>query len=130
MLHNENNEVSMLNRHKNEFLDTTASSNALDVPPGNRIGATARIWGIAVAMLLVCVAVSTGHMESAVYAILIGAAVGTAAVWGVFNSRITRSTEPKTLKEINERLANVETIVSYEEKLAEAKNLRLGITTE
>jgi hypothetical protein len=48
----------------------------------------------------------------------------------VFNSRNNRLPPSETLRELNERLADVETIVSFEEKVAEANNRRLETSTE
>jgi hypothetical protein len=125
----------MQHRQKPAWLDTQ-NRDASPVENGgaaqdNRIGATGRIVGITVLMLLSCFAGSIGRAENAYWAIAFGAIVGTAAVWGVFNSLSGQRLPPsKTLQELNERLADVETIVSYEEKVAEAKSRRLETTTE
>jgi hypothetical protein len=59
-----------------------------------------------------------GHVVISL-AVLAGAGVGTAAVWGAFDRRETKQLPPtpRNLSELEERLSNLETITRYENML-------------
>ncbi len=83
-------------------------------------------------MMLICsLAASLGHSEVVFWAIFIGALVGTAATWGFFNGfgdrHLPQTKTQEELEEMKQRLANVETVVSYEERVAESRNRRVEI---
>ncbi|HEX8235290.1 MAG TPA: hypothetical protein VF600_04995 [Abditibacteriaceae bacterium] len=91
-------------------------------PKDARVGLTTRIWFFATVMLAIS---SLPHYASGFgnvivsLAILVGAGVGTAAVWGAFDGRETKQLPPapRDLSELEERLSNLETISRYEHML-------------
>lgn len=87
-----------------------------------RVGLTTRIWFFATAMLFIASlphhSSGFGHVVISL-AVLAGAGVGTAAVWGAFERRETKQLPPapRDLSELEERLSNLETITRYENML-------------
>lgn len=82
-------------------------------------------------LLIVCGLAALGHGGVLAIMILTGAVVGTATAWGAFGNRPTKAmASPGKLEELEERLANVETIVSYEEKIVEGKLRNLESRSE
>jgi hypothetical protein len=88
-------------------------------PKDARVGLTTRIWFFATAMLFIASlphhSSGFGHVVISL-AVLAGASVGTAAVWGAFSNRETKQLPPapRDLSELEERLSNLETITRYE----------------
>ena len=88
-----------------------------------RASLTTRIWVCATFMLAI-VTLGFGHAGAfaelmAALAVLGSAGVGTAAVWGAFENRNRSALPPSPdgLRELEERLANLETISRYERRL-------------
>ncbi len=95
---------------------------------GLRVAATAIIWGFATGMLVICIPL-VGMTGTPVLplAVIIGAAVSTVVVW--------RSSERKprnqpfltsTMQQIEQRVGNLETIVSNQELDLDNKIKRLN----
>lgn len=84
-----------------------------------RLGVTHKIWMFATVMLALCAMGGAMHGGLGILvplAVLAGAALSTAAVWGAFDNRTEKKLPPAAtdLKQLEERLANLETIASYE----------------
>ena len=83
-----------------------------------RVAATSKIWSIATGMLALCIPLSAVTKSGAILplAVISGAAVGTVAVWRSSDSR-SRSSSLLTnsIKTLEERVANLETICSHQE---------------
>ena len=97
-------------------------------PKDIRVGLTTRIWFFATVMLAIAALPSgtagLGHVIVSL-AILAGAGVGTAAVWGAFSKRDEKQLPPgtpKNLPELEERVANLEVIARYEHMLQSEKD--------
>lgn len=94
---------------------------------------TTKIWGCAVGMLGISIPLSAivGHAGNGggFAAVIIplsvigGAAVSTMAIWNPFSARRKESPAQDTgrVAELEERVASLEMILSYEEKLLESK---------
>lgn len=104
----------------------------------HRRRATAKIFGIAVMIFISCVLFSCGYAAFVLGALVLGVVAATAAVWGVFDNFAQTSKAPSSslseremnaIEDISNRLANLETILSYEEKIA-ARNLRAEVASE
>jgi hypothetical protein len=90
-----------------------------------RVQATATIWAMAVGMMVFSVPLSQ-ITESAVIplAVIAGSAIGTFAVWRPGTKKEGSSTKEQVaaqqrIAELEERLANLETINNFERRLAE-----------
>jgi hypothetical protein len=83
-----------------------------------RIAATSKIWGFATGMLAICIpltAVARGNPILPL-AVITGAAAGTAAVWQSSDKKSPHGTlSQNNLEKLEERIANLETIVGTEE---------------
>ena len=83
-----------------------------------RLSATTRIWGITVAILGVCVPLSEVTRSGAIIplAAIGGAAVGTVAIWRS-DERKSKANylQQQQIELLEERLANLETIVSSDD---------------
>ena len=97
-------------------------------PKDARISLTTRIWFFATVMLAIASLPSgtagLGHVIVSL-AILGGASVGTAAIWGAFEKRGESKQLPPALKELpelEERVANLEVIARYEHMLQSEKD--------
>ena len=101
-------------------------------PKDARISLTTRIWFFATVMLAITApgfstpyrSGNPGHVIVAL-AILAGAGIGTAAIWGAFNRRDEKQlppAAPKDLAELEERVANLEIIARYEHMLQAEKD--------
>jgi hypothetical protein len=103
----------MIHRHQQE-------------PNDARVGVTTRIWFFATMMMAIASmprsTAGLGHVIISL-AILAGAGVATAAVWGAFSKREEKQLPPapKDLSELEERLSNLETITRYEHMLESRK---------
>lgn len=95
-----------------------------------------KIWGCATGMLGISIPlVAVTHSGAAIpIAVIVGAAVGTVAIWNPFartsgdgasHKELTDST--KKIGELEERLASMEAILSYEEKILESKTRKREI---
>lgn len=83
-----------------------------------RVMATGEIWGFATVMLALCIPLSAVTKSGPILplAALTGAAVGTVAVWRSDDKKNPQNNLPPTQVELLEqRLANLETIVSSED---------------
>ena len=95
-----------------------------------RVQATGTIWGIAVGMMAVSIPLADiTHTAAIPLAVIVGAAVGTCAVWRSGRQNEIPRVSPTTnndqiaaqqrIAELEERLANLETINNFERRLAE-----------
>ncbi|ARV62111.1 hypothetical protein BZZ01_28885 [Nostocales cyanobacterium HT-58-2] len=83
-----------------------------------RVAATSRIWGIAVGMLAICIPLSAVTRSGPLLplATIAGAAVGTAAVWRSDDKKSkTHSLAQQKVELLEQRIANLETIVSSDD---------------
>jgi uncharacterized protein YcgI (DUF1989 family) len=83
-----------------------------------RVAATSRIWGISVGILAICIPLSAVTRSGAVLPIatIAGAAVGTVAVWRSDDKKHqTNSLPSQKVELLEQRIANLETIVSSED---------------
>jgi hypothetical protein len=81
-----------------------------------RVAATSRIWGIAAGMLAICIPLSDETDSGAILplAVIAGAAVGTVAVWKS-DQKSQTTLPPYQVQQIEQRLANLETIISADD---------------
>lgn len=81
-----------------------------------RVAATSRIWGIAAGMLAICIPLSDETDSGPILplAVIAGAAVGTAAVWKS-DQKSQTTLPPYQVQQIEQRLANLETIISADD---------------
>ena len=88
-----------------------------------RMEVSVRIWKVAALMLFISQLPRSGEPNQTIpLSIIAAAALTTGAIWlgGVFNQRSLPDTAQKNrLKELEERLANLETINNFERRLAE-----------
>ncbi len=83
-----------------------------------RVAATSKIWGIATAMLALCIPLSAVTRSGPILplAVISGAAVGTVAVWrSSDNQSKTSPLLTNSIKELQQRVANLEIICSSQE---------------
>ncbi|MBG1268193.1 hypothetical protein [Nostoc sp. WHI] len=83
-----------------------------------RLAATTRIWGITVAILGVCVPLAEVTRSGAILPLVAigGAAVGTVAVWRSDERKSkTNYLQQQQIELLEQRLANLETIVSSDD---------------
>ncbi|MEH2080964.1 MAG: hypothetical protein V7K89_13470 [Nostoc sp.] len=82
-----------------------------------RLSATTRIWVITVAILGVCVPLSAVTRSGAILPLVAigGAAVGTVAVWRSDEQSKTNYLQQQQMELLEQRLANLETIVSSDD---------------
>jgi hypothetical protein len=118
--------------------DHLRKQTASDIDKDLRVGVTTRIWFFSTIMLAVSMPFARGIGGAVLIplAIIIGTTVSTAAVWGVLSQLFTQQqTKPPVtpvhaddkVKELEERLANVEIISVYERSRMEQnerQNLR------
>ncbi len=106
-----------------------------------RINATTRIWKFATIMMalcipLVCTAAAWGGAFAALFtsivplAVLGAAAFGTAAVWGALGHKQVSAPTPSDLKQLEERMANLEIINRYENALQLEKDVNSRLRAE
>ncbi|MBD2441446.1 hypothetical protein [Nostoc sp. FACHB-110] len=79
---------------------------------------TTRIWGITVGILAVCIPLSAVTRSGAVLplAAIGGATVGTIAIWRSDDKKSKAGyLQPQQVELLEQRIANLETIVSHEE---------------
>ena len=101
----------MAKQFGNDPLDT-------DLQRDIRIAATSKIWGFATGMLAICIpltAVAKGNPILPL-AVITGAAVGTTAIWQSSDKKSQNGTLPQNnLEALEERIANLETIIGIQE---------------
>lgn len=105
-----------------------------ETPEDVRVQTTAAIWGMATGMMALSIPLSAvAHTALIPLAVLASAATGTVAVWrfGAKNEAGSGNTTPalskdatgdaaqKRIADLEERLANLETINNFERRLAE-----------
>ncbi len=106
-----------------------------------RINATTRIWKFASLMLALCIplvggAAASGNMFAAILTMLVplavigAAAFGTAAVWGALGQRQIAAPPAGDLKQLEERMANLEIITRYENALQAEKDLNARLRAQ
>jgi hypothetical protein len=80
-----------------------------------RVKSTGTIWGCAIAMLAICIPLSAATRSGAIIplGVITGAAVGTAAVWR--DKKSQTSLPASQLQQLEQRLANLETIVGSDD---------------
>lgn len=86
-------------------------------PKDLRVPATATIWGCTTGMLAICLSLTTQPHQSSQgtmisLAILIAAAVSTVAIWRSAGYRQPSSDEAYVIRELRERVLNLETIAT------------------
>ena len=97
-----------------------------------RAGLTTKIWGCAMGMLGISIPLSAivgqhGGGAAAIIplSVIAGAAISTAAIWNPFAARSkqapSKGPEAERVAELEERVASLEMILNYEEKLLESK---------
>lgn len=93
-----------------------------------RVTATSKIWLCATAMLAICIPlVAVAHSGGAIIPLVViaGAAISTVGVWGGFSKRSINSSSIKSIQEMEQRIANLETICSSQELELHSKLKRL-----
>ena len=83
-----------------------------------RVAATSKIWGLATVMLAICVplAAVTGGGVVLPIAVILWASVGTVAVWrSSDNQSENRPLSTNSVKQLEQRVANLEIICSSQE---------------
>ncbi|MBU7585790.1 MAG: hypothetical protein KAF91_23400 [Nostoc sp. TH1S01] len=83
-----------------------------------RVISTTRIWGITVGMLAVCIPLSAVTRSGALLplAAIGGATAGTIAIWRADDKKSKAGyLQPQQLELLEQRIANLETIVSHDE---------------
>ncbi|NWF59252.1 MAG: hypothetical protein HXY43_08085 [Fischerella sp.] len=80
-----------------------------------RVRATSKIWGITAGILAICIPLSAVTRSGPILplAAIAGAAVGTVAVWRSDDQKSrTNYLQPQQLQKLEQRIENLETIVS------------------
>ncbi len=82
-----------------------------------RLKVTTRIWGCAVGMLGICIPLTAVTNSGPIIplGVVAGAAVGTAVVWRSGDKKSQTELAPSQLQQIEQRLANLETIVGSDD---------------
>jgi len=84
-----------------------------------RFAATSRIWAFATGMLAICIPLTAVARSGPILplAVITGAAVGTRAVWKSSdkNSGNSNLSLPNSVEALEERIANLETIIGSED---------------
>ncbi len=83
-----------------------------------RVKTTSTIWGMTVAILAICIPLSRASRSGPIIplAAITGAAVGTVAVWRSDDKKSKSNyLQPQHLELLEQRLANLETIVSSDD---------------
>ncbi|MBW4643726.1 MAG: hypothetical protein KME23_12180 [Goleter apudmare HA4340-LM2] len=97
---------------------TKVSENNLEPSQDIRLIATSKIWGFTVGILAVCIPLSAVTRSGAILplAAIGGAAVGTVAVWRADQKKLQLTpVQQQRVELLEQRIANLETIVSSEE---------------
>lgn len=82
-----------------------------------RVAATSKIWTFATGMLAICIPLSAVTRSGAILplAVISGAAVGTVAVWRSSNNQSRNPLLTDSIKTLEQRIVNLETICSNQE---------------
>lgn len=110
--------VNLANNFSMDLLMAKKSQPNLEQYHDVRLSATTRIWVITVAILGVCVPLSAITRSGAILPLVAigGAAVGTVAVWRSDEQKSkTNYLQQQQIELLEERLANLETIVSSDD---------------
>jgi len=95
-----------------------------DEPQDIRYKMTSTVWGYATGMLGISIPLAAITESGLIpFAVVAGTAVATVAIWGGFGNKTLGELPSDQIRQLEERLANLETIVSYEED----NNLKLKI---
>lgn len=105
-----------------------------------RVGATTRIWAFATAMMGMCIpivsaAIHIGYIATVTVtlvplSVLVAASFGTAVVWKSAVREPSSSTSPTDLKQLEERMANLEIIHRYENALQAEKEINTQLRAQ
>ncbi|WP_218082636.1 hypothetical protein [Anthocerotibacter panamensis] len=98
-----------------------------DQPRDIRLKATSMIWGFALGGLGISIPLTavTQSGQTIPLMVLMAATISTAVVWKTTSGAGTAQLPPSSLKQIEERLSNLETIVTFEDDNLKAKIDRL-----
>lgn len=113
-----NNCANLANNFSMDLLMAKKSQPNLEQYQDVRLSATTRIWVITVAILGVCVPLSAVTRSGAILPLVAigGAAVGTVAVWRSDEQKSkTNYLQQQQIELLEQRLANLETIVSSDD---------------
>ena len=82
-----------------------------------RVAATSKIWTFATGMLAICIPLSVVTKSGAILplAVISGADVGTVAVWRSSNNQSRNPLLTNSIKTLEQRIINLETICSNQE---------------
>lgn len=112
------NYVNVANNFSMDLLMAKKSQPNVEPYQDVRLSATTRIWVITVAILGVCVPLSAVTRSGAILPLVAigGAAVGTVAVWRSDDKKSkTNYLQQQQIELLEQRLANLETIVSSDD---------------
>jgi hypothetical protein len=91
-------------------------SKKFEEPKDVRLAATTRIWGFTLGILAISVPVSIPLRNSLIpLAVVGGATVGTVAVWRSDEKKSRGGYLPQQIELLQERIANIETIVGNDD---------------
>ncbi|MBW4649424.1 MAG: hypothetical protein KME06_12170 [Kastovskya adunca ATA6-11-RM4] len=96
-----------------------------------RVSATSKIWAFATGMLAICIPLAdeTDSGPLLPLAVISGAAIATSAVWQPSNKKFRNNALQATQVEaLEERIANLETIVSSDELNLQGRIQRLEMS--
>ncbi len=82
-----------------------------------RLAATSKIWTFATGMLAICIPLSAVTRSGPILplAVITGATAGTYVVWRNPENQSRNNLSPGNVKELEQRIANLEAIVSHQE---------------
>lgn len=82
-----------------------------------RVAATSRIWVFATGMLAICIPLTSVTRSDAILPIIVisGATVSTVAVWRRSDNQLRTSLSTNNIKQLEQRIANLEIICSSQE---------------
>lgn len=88
-----------------------------------RLAATSKIWTFATGMLAICIPLSAVTRSGPILplAVITGATAGTYVVWRNPENQSRNNFSPGNVKELEQRIANLEAIVSHQELDLERK---------
>ena len=82
-----------------------------------RVAATSKIWTFATGMLAICIPLSAVTRSGPILplAVITGAAAGTYVVWRDPENQLKNNLLTGNVKKLEQRIANLETIISHQE---------------
>lgn len=82
-----------------------------------RLAATSKIWTFATGMLAICIPLSAVTRSGPILplAVITGAAAGTYVVWRDPENQLKNNLLTSNVKKLEQRIANLETIISHQE---------------